>query len=185
MSSGIEVALFYNIEKRFEVETAEMYDGKDGFREFYRDTYRKLLGYVSRMEEINESPEDMVQDIYCLAFRKWDSLKQHPKPTGWLYITANHIAQNRQRRKENRDVSLEQIMDDSDEKAGVFAAYEAVEWELVSDKLLSEQDRKIFEKYYLKNYGTTEISEELGISEENVRMRLSRIRKKMRNKLTR
>lgn len=184
MSSGIEVALFYREENGFEVEITEMYDGKDGFREFYRDTYKKLLGYVSRMEELNESPEDMVQSIYCLAYRDWDRLQLHTNLTGWLYITANHISRNLRRREENNDISLE-LLDESAIELRIYADYDAVEWKLTAHEILTEKDRAIFDKCYLENHSSSEIAAELGISEENVRMRLSRIRKKMRNKIAR
>lgn len=62
--------------------------------------------------------------------------------------------------------------------------YEIVEWQMLMRWALSEDDSQLIQRYYLEGYSGAEIAAQLGTSEENVRMKLSRIRRKMREKLT-
>lgn len=159
---------------------------KDDFFKFYLDTYLVALRYVSGMGEIHEIAEDVVQEIYCIAYENWDRLciRDMDSRRGWLFKAANYILYNLHRRKDNTTISIE-LIGDMTEGMSVCADFESAEWKLVAQKMFSEKDRKLFEQYYILNYGIAEIAGELKTSEESVRMRLSRIRKKMRSKFAR
>lgn len=152
------------------------------FREFYYGTYDAFYKYVRRMAGRESVAEDIVQESYCEAYTCWDTLTEHPKPVGWLYKTAAYIACNMRRRKENQAVPLETVF----EREGSLCAadvYEAVEVEIMLQNLLSEKEWELLYKYHIEGYSGADIAMQLGISEENVRMRISRIRKKLREKL--
>ena len=65
----------------------------------------------------------------------------------------------------------------------VTDAYEAVEVEIMLQNLLPQKEWELLYKYYIEGYSGADIAGQLGISEENVRMKLSRMRKKLREKL--
>lgn len=54
------------------------------------------------------------------------------------------------------------------------------EWCLTAREMLNEKDWRLLE-CYIQEYSSAEIAERMGISEENVRMRISRIRKRLRS----
>lgn len=155
---------------------------EDSFRDLYENTYEALYKYVRRMGGNDNVIEDIVQETYCEAYRCREKLCEHPNPSGWLYKTANYIFRNSIRRMENRAVSLE-MLEDADSMPSVRGGYEIVELQLLMQGALSKEDGKLIQKYYMEGYSGAEIAAQLGISEENVRMKLSRIRRKMREKL--
>lgn len=156
---------------------------EDVFRDFYDNTYEALYKYVRRMGGTDNVIEDIVQEAYCEAYRCREKLYEHPNPAGWLYKTANYIFRNSRRQMENSAVSLE-TLEDSEGMPCVRGDYEIVEWQMLMRWALSEDDSQLIQRYYLEGYSGAEIAAQLGTSEENVRMKLSRIRRKMREKLT-
>lgn len=156
-----------------------MNDTKDGFQEFYIKTYERLLQYVSRMRNGNSMAEDVIQETYCLAYKEWEKLQTHEDPMGWLCVTANHVFQNQKRRMENRNVSYEE-MEERYVPGYTEADFNSEEWCLTAQEMLNEKDWQLLE-CYIQEYSSAEIAKRMGISEENVRMRISRIRKRLRS----
>lgn len=86
------------------------------------------------------------------------------------------------RRKENQALSLEMVRE-TEKSMCAADMYGAVETEIVLQNLLPEKEWKLLQKYYVEGYSGADIAIQLGISEENVRMRLCRTRKKLREGL--
>lgn len=156
-----------------------MSNTKDGFQEFYLETCGRLLQYVSRMRDINGAAEDVMQETYCLAYMEWEKLQQHTDPMGWLCVTSNHVFRNLKRRMENRNISYEE-MDERHVPGYMEEDFNREEWCLTAREMLNEKDWRLLE-CYIQEYSSAEIAERMGISEENVRMRISRIRKRLRS----
>ncbi len=159
-----------------------MQGSEEDFRKFYFGTYEAFYRYVRKMAGRESAAEDIVQESYCMAYACWDMLAGHPKPAGWLYKTAAYVAGNMRRRKENQAVSLEMVRE-TEKSMGAADMYEAVEIEVVLQNLLPEKEWKLLHKYYVEGYSGADIAIQLGISEENVRMRICRTRKKLRERL--
>ncbi|MBD5535591.1 MAG: sigma-70 family RNA polymerase sigma factor [Lachnospiraceae bacterium] len=152
------------------------------FCEFYYDTYDAFYRYVKRITRRESVAEDIAQESYCTAYICRDMLMKHPNPAGWLYKTAVYIAGNMRRRKENQALALEAVQE-TEAVMRVADAYEAVEVEIMMQNVLSQKEWELLHKYYIEGYSGADIAGQLGITEENVRMRLSRTRKKLREKL--
>lgn len=127
--------------------------------------------------------EDIVQESYCAAYMCWDILKAHPNKAGWLYKTAGYIGGNMRRRKDNQAASLEELQEAGAVPLATPDVYGEVELQIVLQKLLPPTEWELLKKYYIEGYGSADIAQQLGISEENVRMRLSRMRRKLRERL--
>lgn len=152
---------------------------EETFREFYFNTYAALYKYIRKMGASESEAEDIAQEAYCKACGCRDKLCHHPNPTGWLYKTAYYIQKNQSRRMDNHTISLE-LVREADLKSVIRCGFESVEFAIMIKEVLSETDRELIYKYYLEGYKGAEIAMQLGISEENFRVKMSRIRKKMR-----
>lgn len=159
-----------------------MYYGKESFQKFYYETYDELVKYVKRMGGLEHLAEDIVQESYYTAYREWKELSMHPNQKGWLYITANYISKNLRRRMENQNLSLE-ALEESVPQRYAASDFETVEWNLTLQKKFPEKESRLICRYYLEGRSTAEIAEELGISNDYVRVKLSRLRKKLREEL--
>jgi RNA polymerase sigma-70 factor, ECF subfamily len=68
------------------------------------DLYGPRLFSLARRLCGNESDaEDLVQDVFLQAYRKWDSFRGQSSPGTWLYAIAAHSCKERLRRKGGSD----------------------------------------------------------------------------------
>jgi RNA polymerase sigma-70 factor (ECF subfamily) len=73
----------------------------------------KLYSLASRLCGNVSDAEDMVQDVFMQAFRKWHTFKGDSKPGTWLYAIAAHSCKARLRRKggiDKRMPAVSQLM---------------------------------------------------------------------------
>lgn len=117
-----------------------MHYGKDGFQKFYYDTYDELVQYARRMEGMEYMAEDIVQESYCTAYKKWKELSVHPNQKGWLYITANYICRNLRKRMENQTLSLEEL-GEATPQYSANSDFERVEWNLTMQEKFPEKEK--------------------------------------------
>ncbi len=58
-----------------------------------------------------EDAEDLVQEVFLLAFRKWSQFRGASQPTTWLYTIASRACQRRRRRRAGEPASLTSLSD--------------------------------------------------------------------------
>lgn len=73
----------------------------------------KLFALASRLCGNASDAEDMVQEVFLLAYRKWDTFRGESDPGTWLYSIAAHSCKARTRRKggiDRRMPAVSQLM---------------------------------------------------------------------------
>jgi len=60
---------------------------------------RKLFGLGLRLCGSPEDAEELVQEIFLNAFRKWDQFEGRAKPTTWLYTIASRACMRKHRKR--------------------------------------------------------------------------------------
>ncbi len=58
-----------------------------------------------------EDAEDLVQEVFLLAFRKWSQFRGASRPTTWLYTIAARACQRRKRRRSGEPQTLTSLSD--------------------------------------------------------------------------
>ncbi len=58
-----------------------------------------------------EDAEDLVQEVFLLAFRKWSQFRGASRPTTWLYTIAARACQRRRRRRAGEPAFLDSLSD--------------------------------------------------------------------------
>lgn len=156
------------------------------FEELCEENYKRIYKYIFTMTGSKEASEDLIQDVFTVAYEKGDAFLQHEKPTAFLYRTARNLTLTylKRQRVSTMDCLPENIAD--------------VEADLC-DKLLTDIDRKIdetsytvqvigsltsvqhklYSKRYIEQKPIKEIALEQGISETAMRMRLVRLRQQI------
>ena len=136
--------------------------------------------------------EEITQDTFLCAHQKLSTLRNPSQFSHWLYKIAKRRSLNwlRKNKPEKQSQSLEDAhiaeLEESD-----YARYvseqretEATEHqrEVVKKLLeeLSEKERIVITLFYLDDMTTKEMSEFLGVSEETIRVRLHRARKRLK-----
>ena len=121
--------------------------------------------------------EDIVQDVFLEAVRKYDSFKGHSNPVGWLCQTANYkICECERVLKKLNTVPFDDLEEVEDENA---SSYAELEIKMLFDAAMTEEEKRRFYRYFLWGWSLEEIAEAECTSVKNMRVKLSRLKKKL------
>jgi RNA polymerase sigma-70 factor (ECF subfamily) len=158
------------------------------FEELCQENYKRIYKYIFSMTGNREATEDLIQEVFTIAYEKGEAFLKHEKPVAFLYRTARNISLTylkRQRVFATEYLSENVARDDTD----------------LCEKLLTESDRNIdetnytdqvigslnssknelYKKRYIERKSIREIALEQGTSETAMRMRLVRLRREIRS----
>lgn len=148
---------------------------------YSRPIFTLVMGIVQHREEA----EELTQDIFVKAYTALGSFSSRSSFSTWLYRIACNTALSAVRHKRHRfalfDASrVERLVDISDEESLDVALNEEQERRLlVALKLLSAEERTLVHLHYYEGKSCAKCGEILGLTENNVKVRLHRIRKKL------
>ena len=145
----------------------------EALEQYYRAEFKRMLrvaGYTLKNDNLAETA---VQETFVTAARKIDSLLSSPNPTGWLYNTLNYTIKQIQR---ERLASLRRYVALDDAPEPSQDADEPSELDLETN-----EDLRLFKRYYIEGYSLKELAAELGISVPALKMRMTRARKRLKN----
>ncbi|MBE5883006.1 MAG: RNA polymerase sigma factor [Lachnospiraceae bacterium] len=151
------------------------------FDKIYLRYKPKLLRYVYTMIENRDMAEDIVQETFYEAVRKYDVFSTHPNQMGWLYQTARYKIKECVRKvKPHAEVRFEPTqLEPSDEEEGYCKA----EMEMVIKDTLTAEEMLRFRRYFLWGESIAEIAERENVSENNMRVKVTRLKKKIESAL--
>lgn len=136
----------------------------------HKDSLYTFCLYVTGDRQLSE---DVVQETFLTLMNHRDSLEVRSSLKGWLFICARNLTYNLlKRRSQNPDVY--EIADPT----------LSIETQLFIENVLSRlsvDERELVLLREHQQFSVRELSEMLGLSEEAVRVRLYRIRKKMQS----
>jgi len=72
---------------------------------------RKMYGLALKLCRNQAEAEDLVQDTFLQAYRKWDQFEGRSEPTSWLYTIASRLCQRRQRPRSGEPRRMESLTD--------------------------------------------------------------------------
>jgi|GEM_PF-1951172 RNA polymerase sigma-70 factor (ECF subfamily) len=152
----------------------------DAFEEFKS----MLTGYfVSNKVKIHDV-EDLVNDTFTLAWKYRNTLKDKDKVKSWIFSIAKNVLVGYKRefaRRRRKEITLDEYNEDMVEAPMVEDDPYDEDVNLVLDLVnkLPSKYKDVFILFYVDQKSISEISEILGISEENCKVRLFRARKRM------
>ncbi len=143
-----------------------------------------ILGYDSAMESMIE---DQIQETFMRAWQKRDILKRHPNPDGWVIECFRKCLLNacKKRNREwkhfakNPDTDhqmKEHIGTDGLTPEDFVKAKEQIDTLI---RLLGKEDAGLFIRYCVDGEKAAVLASELQISEQALRMRIFRLKRKV------
>ena len=157
----------------------------------YSDDVFNIIRWRLRSYGLASAADDLLQDVFITAFDKYEKLISHPDIRRWLFTTANFKCKNfirrqaTERRRILRDAdgdqiacipdlssenALDQILEEDLDCAGIVMQFKAD---------MTEADKLLYVQAYEEKMPSTVLSTVYGISEAAMRMRISRLRKKV------
>ena len=154
------------------------------FEELCRENYGRIYKYIYAMSGNKQTTEDLIQDVFLIAYEKGDAFLSHENPPAFLYRTARNrtlTCLKRQRRYETAltDETLpsdeaepyEQLCREHDRRIDETAYTGAVM------SSLNDGQRALYRHRYVDSRPIREIASDAGVSETAMRMRLVRLRR--------
>lgn len=145
------------------------------------EQHKGILYKVSKMYMDNkDDQDDLFQEIVCQLWKAYDSFKGESQFSTWMYrvaINTSIVFLKKEKRKVDKyEITTSNIKDDEEDsqlkESQIEHFYKAVQQLDKIDKAI------IF--YQLEGYSHREISENLGISEGNARVKLNRAKEKLK-----
>lgn len=181
--------------KRFKPDSVIVSKILDGDRELYRqlvDTTSPMIFHLVRKFEKNEEEvKGMVQEIFVKAYTKLDSFENRATFSTWIYSLAlnycrdyaKNIRRNNSRFSEMKEsfadsqtsdeLQPDEIIEQKEIKKGLYKAIE---------KLSPEQSEPLLMKYR-DGMSYKAISEQTGVSESALKVRVHRARQELKKNL--
>jgi len=146
----------------------------------YQEYQRPMLAYLTRLVSDRETAEDLCQETFIKAMRRWDQHDPEASPSAWLYRIATNTAYDHLRRR--RRLSFTSLLENQP-----LADDQAMEDQLDAREPVQQALAKIPAMYRLplllhtcEGHSTQEIASALGCSNSAIKTRLFRARERFR-----
>lgn len=147
--------------------------------------------YVLRLVRDPALADDLTQETFLRVHQHMEELKDPAALEGWIYRIATNVSYDRLRRREHREPALPLLGPDRGEGAvvvedGALRPDQLLEQQEMSDCVLDflaglpATHRQVMLLHDLQGYTDPEIAQMLGLSLENVKIRLHRARAGLR-----
>jgi RNA polymerase sigma-70 factor (ECF subfamily) len=156
------------------------------FEELCRENYSRIYKYIFAMTGSREASEDLLQDVFTVAFEKGRTFLEHENPPAFLYRTARNLTLTYLRRQRqypsealddtvagNGGELLDLLMREQDRHIDETAYIQPVLGGLPS------KQRTLYAQRYVDRRPISEIAADEGVSETALRMRLVRLRREI------
>ena len=153
------------------------------FEEIVNQYQRDLVNFHYRFVGNRFEAEDLAQDTFIKAYKKFDTLKEPDKLKSWLFQIARNTVIDFFRRNKNKPFAMDSaILENIADKASVDYQGRVAQME-VSKELerciaqLVKEDRAIIKLLYYEGFSYKEIGELLHVNQNTLKSRLHRARK--------
>lgn len=161
--------------------------GFDSFEEMYKRQYDGIYNYVRRMIRHNEAAvEDLTQEVFFVAYEKWETLRLHPNIPGFLTLVARNKMKKwfqKQNRVYTKSSEMMDMITSDEEPEDGNDVYKMVDLYSSLEHTLSNGELNILRHYYEYGYTSSEMAERLGISESCFKVRIARMKEKIKSSM--
>jgi RNA polymerase sigma-70 factor (ECF subfamily) len=146
---------------------------RESFTVFYARELRPVVGLAFVLSGSALAAEDLAQDAFFDAYRKWSTVGEYDNPGAWVRRAVANRAVSLRRRTATELGSVLRLRRADVEIPGPSPDNEQL-WAAV--RRLPRRQAQVVVLHHLEQYTTTEIAETLGISQPSVKTHLQRAR---------
>ena len=155
------------------------------FRDIHDQYYSRVRGFVLGLVKNEAVADDLVQETFVRIQRSLDDLRDPAKLTSWVFRIAHNLCQDHFRKSREHPIDEEEICEATCRVQEKDVQKEMEQQEMgacVQDKvnMLPESLRSVILLFDTMDLSQREVAEILGITVENVKVRLHRARKRLK-----
>lgn len=160
----------------------------EAFAHIVRLYNRMVFTIVHKIVYNREEAEDITQEIFIKVFQNIEKFREQSEFSTWLYRIAYNTAISELRKRNKLQLSLDDTygnianIDVSDVEDGINIEQQLVYLDEIL-KIMPSEDALLVTMFYLNKHSVKDISEIVGQSIANVKVRLYRIRKYMNGEM--
>ena len=153
------------------------------FEEIVNRYQRDLVNFHYRFVGNRPEAEDLAQDTFIKAYKKFDTLKEPDKLKSWLFMIARNTVIDFFRRNKNKPFTMDSAILENIAETTAIDYQDRVAHMEVSKELercidqLVREDRAIIKLLYYESFSYKEIGELLHMNQNTLKSRLHRARK--------
>ena len=161
------------------------------FRCLFEQERERLRRFVLKLIDDADEAENIVQETFTEAYQQIEDFRDESSVSTWLFSIAKHLAYGHLRTSDRHNYLEHETIEflQADQGGSAAATRKEVELserkQIVHDALqeLPEHYRRVVQLRDLEEKSTRETAEQLELTEVNVRVRLHRARKQLREHL--
>jgi RNA polymerase sigma-70 factor (ECF subfamily) len=144
-----------------------------------------VFSIILKIVNNREDAEEIAQDVFLKAYQALKTFERKSKFSTWLYRIAYNAAISKTRKKKVEMVAIEETVItnySTDDIMHNMNELDADERQVVLEKALKglpEEDNLLITLFYKNENSIEDISDIMGLSVSNVKVKLHRIRKKL------
>lgn len=153
------------------------------FRDLFNSTYRNLVAYARRRSIDVGEADDIVSEVYAIAWRRRNDLLRDSPSLPWLYGIAGNVMRNQWRASSRRLQLVERLeAQPQPQPAGDPAEQSGSDLRSALEEL-SFDDQEILRLVAWEGLGHAEVAQVLGITTNAVGIRIHRARQRLEKEL--
>lgn len=163
----------------------EILNGKTNRYEYFLDKYgQQVFALVARIVSCQEDAEELTQDVFLKAFRQLSSFKEESSFSTWIYRIAYNAAISATRKRNYDVLHLDDAVFANLSDTQVDEALEDESEEQLNRlsraiEKLDADERALITLYYIEERPLAEVAFISGMTDNNAKVKLHRIRKKL------
>ena len=165
-------------EKNNYIKEEDLVEKQVEFARLYAEARGKLVLFVKTSVQDAGVTDDIVHETFLEAWKRFETIREHPNKVGWLYRVAGYKIKEyeRQLRKIQELVSIEEQVEEVVQQDTGYLQME-ITMDLYQE--LSEEELLRYRRFFIWGYTIEELAEKENVTVNNMRVRLSRLRKKL------
>jgi len=161
-------------------------DGETNLFSFFLERYsRPVYSLIIQIIPNHEDAEELTQDAFVKAFRKLATFKNDCSFSTWLYRIAYNTAVSATRKRKAIFPVLDESMIENIPEETIDAFFANDDDEEMLQRLeqaidyLNSEEKALITLYYMEGKPISDIAPILGLTSENIKVKLFRVRKKL------
>jgi RNA polymerase sigma-70 factor (ECF subfamily) len=144
------------------------------FDDFYASTARRTLSLAYVLTGNWGDAEDLVQDAYAVAAKRWAEIGSYDDPSAWVRRVVLNRSVSRRRRLQREALAVVRLGNRTDERVVDDDPMDPVFWAAV--RRLPPQQSRAVALFYVNDLSVEQIARVLACAEGTVKTHLSRAR---------
>ena len=153
----------------------------ESFEEFYATEYPAVVGLAYALSGNRWVAEDLAQEAFLAAHRKWDRLAEYEQPGSWVRRVVANLSVSAFRRRVTEAKALGRLALGQASALPELSAADAEFWRAV--RALPRRQAQVVALHYLEDRPVAEIADALGIAPGTVKKHLHDGRRELARRL--